>query len=86
MRHVHGAGLRGANGSYDPHALRTSHPWGYVKQIIYSVYIHNIQHLKQRIREAAATVTPDVLGRVFQDMEYNLDVCRATNGAHIELQ
>jgi hypothetical protein len=34
---------------------------GYVKQIVYSVRIHNIQHLKQRIGEAAA-VTPDVLG------------------------
>jgi hypothetical protein len=58
---------------------------GYVKQIVYSVRIHNIQHLKQRIREAAASVTPDVLGRVCQEVEYRLDVCRATNGAHIEL-
>jgi hypothetical protein len=59
--------------------------WGYVKQTVYSVRIHNIQHSKQRIREAAASVTPDVLGRVWQEMEYRSDVCRATNGAHIEL-
>jgi hypothetical protein len=58
--------------------------WGFVKQIIYRVRIHNIQHLKQRIRKAAASVTPDVLVRVWQEMEYHLDVCRATNGAHIE--
>jgi hypothetical protein len=38
--------------------------WGCVKQIVYSVRIHNIQHLKQRIREAAASVT---LGRVWQN-------------------
>jgi hypothetical protein len=60
--------------------------WGYVKQTIYSVRIHNIQHLKQRIREVAASVTPDALGRVWQEMEYHLDVYRATNGAHIELR
>jgi hypothetical protein len=41
--------------------------------------------LKQRIREVVASVTPDVFGRVWQEMEYRLDVCRATSGAHIEL-
>jgi hypothetical protein len=60
--------------------------WGYVQQSVYSVRIHNIQHSKQRIREAAASVTPDVLGRVWREMEYRLDVCRATNGAHTELR
>jgi hypothetical protein len=46
---------------------------------------YNIRHLKHRIREAAASVTADVLGRVWQEMEYCLDVYRATNGARIEL-
>jgi hypothetical protein len=58
--------------------------WGYVKQTVYSVRIRNIQHSKQRISEIAASVTPDVR-RVWQEMEYRSDVCRATNGAHIEL-
>jgi hypothetical protein len=57
-----------------------------VKQIVYSIRNHNVQHLKQRIRGAAAPVTPDVLGRVWQEMEYRLDVYRATNGAHMELR
>jgi hypothetical protein len=60
--------------------------WGYVKQTVYSVRIHSIQHLKQRNREVAASVTPDVLGRVWQEMEYHLDVYRATNRAYIELR
>jgi hypothetical protein len=60
--------------------------WGCVKQIVYSVHMHNIQYLKQWIREAAASVTPDVLGTVWQEMKYPLDVCRAKNGAHVELQ
>jgi hypothetical protein len=36
--------------------------WGHVKQNFYSARIHNIQHLKQRMKEAAAFVTADVLG------------------------
>jgi hypothetical protein len=39
--------------------------WGYVNQTVYSVCVHSIHHLKQRIREVAASVTPDVLGRVW---------------------
>jgi hypothetical protein len=59
-----------------------------VKQIIYeySVRIHSIPHLKQPIRAAAATVTADVLGRVWQQMERRLDVCRTAYGAHTELR
>jgi hypothetical protein len=86
MKHFHGSGLGGADGRNGPHALRTSHPLGYVKQIVYSVRMHDIQLLKQRLREAAASVNPDVLARVWQEMEYGLDVCRATSGAHIELR
>jgi hypothetical protein len=59
--------------------------WGDVKLTVYSVRNHSIQHLKQRIREVAASVTPDVLGRVWQEMEYRLDVCRAASGAHLKL-
>jgi hypothetical protein len=58
----------------------------YVKQTVYSVRISNIKHLKQQIKEVAASVNPNVLGRVWQEIEYRLDVCRATNGAQIELR
>jgi hypothetical protein len=61
-------------------------PLGCVKQVVYSDRIHKIKRLKQRIREAAVSFTPDVLGRVWQEMEYRLDVCRATSGAHIEFR
>jgi hypothetical protein len=53
---------------------------------MYSFRIHNIEHLKQRIREAAVYVTPNVLDGVWQEMEYILDVYRAISGAHIELR
>jgi hypothetical protein len=31
------------------------------QQIICTIYIHSIQHLKQRIRQDAASVAPDIL-------------------------
>ncbi|GBO08300.1 hypothetical protein AVEN_171614-1 [Araneus ventricosus] len=56
--------------------------WGYVKQHVYSERINDINHFKQRITDVIHTVTPDVLTRVWEELDYRLDVCRATNGAH----
>jgi hypothetical protein len=33
---------------------------------------------------AAETITPDLLIRVWQELDYRLDVCRVTKGAHID--
>ncbi|GBO37774.1 hypothetical protein AVEN_151048-1 [Araneus ventricosus] len=60
--------------------------WGYVKQHVYSERINDINHLKQRITDVIHSVTPDVLTHVWEVLDYRLDVCRATNGAHIELR
>jgi hypothetical protein len=35
--------------------------WGYVKNIVYQVKINDLQRLKARIRDAVATVTPNML-------------------------
>jgi hypothetical protein len=35
--------------------------WGYVKSIVYQVKIKDLQHLTVRIRDAVATVTPNML-------------------------
>jgi hypothetical protein len=35
--------------------------WGYVKNTVYLVKINNLQHLKARIREAMAMVTPNMI-------------------------
>jgi hypothetical protein len=48
--------------------------------------IHNIQHFKQPIKGASASVTAGGFGRAWQEMEYSLDVYTDTNGAHIELR
>lgn len=59
--------------------------WDYVKQHVYSERINDINHLKQRITDVIHSVTPDILNRVWEELEYCLDACRATNGSHIEL-
>jgi hypothetical protein len=38
-----------------------------------------------RIWAAIGTVTPETLSPVLQEAQYRLDICRATNGAHIEI-
>jgi hypothetical protein len=44
----------------------------------------NIDELKIRIRQAVETVTVDMLHRVLGKLDYRLDICRVTRGAHIE--
>jgi hypothetical protein len=44
-----------------------------------------LNNLKARIRTAIAKTDQPLLQNVRHKVEYRLDVCRATNGAHIEL-
>ncbi|KAJ4434116.1 hypothetical protein ANN_16436, partial [Periplaneta americana] len=44
----------------------------------------DLEELKTRIREAAATVTENMLKRVWEEFDYRLDICRVTRGSHIE--
>jgi hypothetical protein len=41
--------------------------------------------LRQRIIEAVELVTPHMLINTWQQLEYRLDISRATAGAHIEV-
>jgi hypothetical protein len=49
-----------------------------VKNIVYHVKINDLQHLKAYIRDAIATVTPNMLQVMCNEVEYHLDICRAT--------
>ena len=40
--------------------------------------------LKVRIRTAIETITADMLQTVWNELDYRVDVCRTTKGAHIE--
>jgi len=58
---------------------------GYIKNIVYAEKIRNMQHLQERITSAIETVTRNMIQKTWQEIEFRLDVSRATNGAHIEM-
>ena len=59
--------------------------WGYIKNIVYAEKIRNIQHLQERITSAIETVTRDLIQKTWQEIQFRLNVSRATNVAHIEM-
>ena len=59
--------------------------WGYVKDQVYVPPLPaSTPELKVRIRTAIETVTTDMLQTVWNELDYRVDVCRITKGAHIE--
>ena len=53
-----------------------------MKDIVHRTKIRDITNLKQRITDAIATIDESMLQRTWQEIEYHLDVLRATNGVH----
>ncbi|XP_066996029.2 uncharacterized protein [Anabrus simplex] len=59
--------------------------WGYVKdQVFVPPLPVDIQEVKQRILAAFESITAAMLIRVWEEMDYRVDVCRVTQDAHIE--
>lgn len=50
----------------------------------YTQNIYSLQHLMERIADGIATVTPDMILWTWAELDYRLDVCHDTGGAHIE--
>jgi len=46
--------------------------------------LQHLADLKTRITAAVKDIDALVLTRVWQELEYRIDVCRVTRGAHIE--
>ena len=44
----------------------------------------SIPELKVQIRTAIETITADMLQTVWNELDYRVDVCRITQGAHTE--
>jgi hypothetical protein len=69
-------------------ACRSKFPtWNKIAGVPSFVRMHNpasILDLKNEITVAMETITVGMLIRVWQELDYHLDVCRVTNGAHIE--
>ena len=59
--------------------------WGYVKDKVFvPPQPVSIPDSKNRITASVETITPDLLSRVWRELDYRLDVCRVTKGAYIE--
>ncbi|KAJ4433709.1 hypothetical protein ANN_16020 [Periplaneta americana] len=54
--------------------------WGFVKDKVYRTRMIDLDDLKARIRAAIASVDIDMLRRVWTELEFRLDVVRATRG------
>ena len=59
--------------------------WGFFKdQVFLPPLPANVVELRTRITAAVAKVTPEMLRSVRQETDYRWEVCRITNGSHIE--
>jgi hypothetical protein len=59
--------------------------WGFVKDKVYvPPMLHNVQQVKERIRTTYALEDEEFLAKVWQEVEFQWDVCRMTSGSHIE--
>ena len=59
--------------------------WGYVKDNAYKPPLpQNVQELQDRIRAVVQTIDGNMLKRVWQELDYRIDICRVTKDAHIE--
>ncbi|KFM70899.1 hypothetical protein X975_03732, partial [Stegodyphus mimosarum] len=59
--------------------------WGFVKDNVYRRRVSNMDDLKARITTAIASVDADMLAGTWREIEYRLDILRATKGAHVEV-
>jgi hypothetical protein len=59
--------------------------WDYVKDHVYVPPMpQDLPQLRQRIVEAVTTVDHGMLQRVWQELDYRIDVCRVTRGGYME--
>ncbi|KFM68198.1 hypothetical protein X975_25037, partial [Stegodyphus mimosarum] len=57
---------------------------GFVKDNIYKRRVSNISDLKVRITTAITSLDADMLACTWHEIEYRLDILRATKGAHVD--
>jgi len=52
---------------------------------VFSTPVPDITSLKARITDAFAAITEDMLENAWIEIDYRLDVLRATKGAHVKV-
>jgi hypothetical protein len=60
--------------------------WSYVKNIVYQVKINDLQNLKAHIRDAVATVAPNMFQAMWKEVKYRQHICHVTKGTHNEIK
>lgn len=59
--------------------------WGFIKDRVYVPPLPtDLPELRIRIEAAVATIAEGTLNSVWEELNHRLDVCRVTNGGHIE--
>jgi hypothetical protein len=59
--------------------------WGYIKALVYVPPLpRSLIKLRERIAAAVMTIDRMMLQNVWNELNYRLDMCRVTQGAHIE--
>jgi hypothetical protein len=59
--------------------------WGYVKDLAFVPPLpRNLGERKEKIVAAMSTIENDMLRRACDELDYRIDMCRVTRGAHIE--
>ena len=76
---------RGGPTAWPPRSPMDFFYWGYMKEMVYSTPVADLEDLRQRIVAAWATLTPEMLASTWGELEYCLDICRDTIGVHIEI-
>jgi len=56
-----------------------------VRTVLYRRKVRDLADLRQSIIEGVGVITPQMLINTWKELEYRLDICRATAGAHIEV-
>jgi hypothetical protein len=59
--------------------------WEHVKDIICKTPVTSLDEFKLGILAAIETVTPQMLENTWREIEYRLDISRATKGDHVEV-
>jgi len=53
-------------------------------EVLCSSSSYKYPRTEDRIRTAIETITADMLQTVWNELDYSVDVCTITNGAHVE--
>ncbi|GBM96902.1 hypothetical protein AVEN_99095-1 [Araneus ventricosus] len=59
--------------------------WDYVKYCMYQMPCANLHELKHRITAVIHSIASQMLVNACREIEYRLDILRATKGSHIDI-